>query len=110
MANASGEIVAGCRKTQRPERSAGCAPPMTATATVMTDLRRMLLPKERKTAKDKTAGQFLFVNSASSAGFRAIAGMTRIGILLSIARAYGPGSFGQLSLAMSLVEILRTFS
>jgi O-antigen/teichoic acid export membrane protein len=76
----------------------------------MTESQKILLPKEGEVAKGKTAGEFLFLNSASSAGFRAIAGMTRIGILLSIARAYGPGSFGQLSLAMSLVEILRTFS
>ncbi len=76
----------------------------------MTESWRMLLTRERGGADGKTASEFLFVNSASSAGFRAIAGMTRIAILLSIARAYGPGSFGQLSLAMSLVEILRTFS
>jgi O-antigen/teichoic acid export membrane protein len=43
-------------------------------------------------------------------GTRAIAGSVRIGILLGIARAYGPAKFGQLSLVISMVEILRTFS
>jgi O-antigen/teichoic acid export membrane protein len=50
------------------------------------------------------------VNSVSSVGSRAIAGFARVGILLAIARVYGPGSFGEVSLAISLVEILRTFS
>src|SRR5579863_5850050 len=59
---------------------------------------------------DESSREFLFVNSASSVGSRAIAGLTRVGILLGIARIYGPGSFGQVSLAISLVEILRTFS
>jgi O-antigen/teichoic acid export membrane protein len=56
------------------------------------------------------AGDGLFVNSASWVGIRAISGFVRIGILLAIARAYGPERFGELSLAISVVEILRTFS
>jgi len=56
------------------------------------------------------AGDPLFVNSSSWVGARAIAGLVRVGILLAIARAYGPAEFGQLSLAISIVEILRTFS
>jgi O-antigen/teichoic acid export membrane protein len=55
-------------------------------------------------------GRSLFVSSASWTGARAIAGFTRLGILLAMARVYGPGSFGQVSLAISLVEILRAFS
>jgi len=59
---------------------------------------------------DGSGRELLFVNSASSVGSRAIGGLSRIGILLGIAHVYGPGSFGQVSLAISLVEILRTFS
>jgi O-antigen/teichoic acid export membrane protein len=55
-------------------------------------------------------GGSLFVSSASWTGARAIAGFTRLGILLAMARVYGPVSFGQVSLAISLVEILRAFS
>lgn len=51
-----------------------------------------------------------FVNSASSVGMRAISGVARVGILLAIARIYGPESFGKLSLAIAIVEILRMFS
>jgi polysaccharide transporter, PST family len=51
-----------------------------------------------------------FVNSSSWVGARAVAGLVRIGVLLAIARAYGPVEFGQLSLAISVVEILRAFS
>jgi O-antigen/teichoic acid export membrane protein len=54
--------------------------------------------------------EFLFTNSASTVGAKAIAGFARVGILLTVARVYGPGTFGQVSLAISLVEILRTFS
>lgn len=50
------------------------------------------------------------MNSASWVGARAIAGFARLGMLLAIARAYGPGKFGEVSLAISIVEILRTFS
>src|SRR4051812_43262710 len=50
------------------------------------------------------------VNSASSVVVRAISGLVRLGILLAIARAYGPESFGKLSLAVAIVEILRMFS
>jgi len=50
------------------------------------------------------------MNSASSTGARAVTGFVRVGVLLAIARAYGPGNFGQVSLALSTVEILRTFS
>lgn len=56
------------------------------------------------------AGDPLFMNSASWVGARAISGFVRVGILLGVARAYGPAKFGQLSLALSMVEILRTFS
>ena len=58
----------------------------------------------------KVRGECQFLNSASLVGVRAISGLARIGILLTIARAYGPESFGKLSLAVSMVEILRTFS
>jgi O-antigen/teichoic acid export membrane protein len=51
-----------------------------------------------------------FGNSASWVGTRAISGLARLGILLAIARAYGPESFGKLSLSISVVEILRVFS
>ena len=50
------------------------------------------------------------MNSASAVAVRAISGLTRLGILLAIARAYGPQAFGRLSLAVSIVEILRAFS
>jgi len=56
------------------------------------------------------AGDPLFINSSSWVGARAVAGLTRVGILLAIARAYGPAKFGELSLAISIVEILRIFS
>ena len=49
-------------------------------------------------------------NSLSWVGTRAISGLARLGILLAIARAYGPESFGKLSLSISIVEILRVFS
>lgn len=55
-------------------------------------------------------GGSLFVNSASWTGARAVTGFVRVGVFLAIARAYGPGSLGQVSLALSTVEILRTFS
>jgi O-antigen/teichoic acid export membrane protein len=58
----------------------------------------------------KFGGPGEFSNSVSSVGVRAVSGITRIGILLAIARAYGPESFGKLSLAVSIVEILRAFS
>lgn len=58
----------------------------------------------------KLAGDPLLSNSSSLVGTRAFAGVVRIGILLAIARAYGPAKFGQLSLVISVVEILRTFS
>jgi len=77
------------------------------------DSQNPLPAKDRERAEvaaGKTASEFLFANSACSVGSRAVAGFARIGILLAIARVYGPGSFGQVSLAMSLVEILRTFS
>ncbi|MFL6436225.1 MAG: oligosaccharide flippase family protein [Terriglobales bacterium] len=51
-----------------------------------------------------------FVNSASSVAVRAVSGLTRLGILLAIARTYGPEAFGKLSLAIAMVEILRMFS
>lgn len=50
------------------------------------------------------------VNSTSSVAARALSGGVRVGILLALARAYGPQSFGKVSLAISVVEILRTFS
>jgi O-antigen/teichoic acid export membrane protein len=52
----------------------------------------------------------LFVSSASWTSARAISGLARVGILLAMARVYGPRNFGQVSLAISLVEILRAFS
>lgn len=58
----------------------------------------------------KLAGDPLLTNSSSLVGTRAVSGVIRIGILLAIARAYGPAEFGQLSLVISMVEILRTFS
>lgn len=58
----------------------------------------------------KIAEESLILNSVSWVGARAISGLTRIGILLAIARIYGPRSFGQISLSLSLIEILRTFS
>jgi len=51
-----------------------------------------------------------FLNSASWVGARTVSGLARVGILLAIARVYGPEQFGQLSLAISVVEILRAFS
>ena len=89
--------------------------PMAAMATVMkqTELQNMPVakgPEIADVAAGRSASEFLIANSASTVGFRAVAGFARIGILLAIAHAYGPGSFGQVSLAMSLVEILRTFS
>src|SRR5207248_401646 len=57
-----------------------------------------------------SSGESQFVNSASSVAVRAISGLTRVGILLAIARTYGPESFGKLSLAIAIVEILRMFS
>src|SRR5437764_14324933 len=57
-----------------------------------------------------SSGESQFVNSASSVAVRAISGLARVGILLAIARAYGPESFGKLSLAIAIVEILRMFS
>jgi O-antigen/teichoic acid export membrane protein len=53
-------------------------------------------------------GQFL--NSVSGVGLRAVTGLVRVGILLGIARAYGPELFGRLSLSISIIEILRMFS
>src|SRR5438045_4725225 len=57
-----------------------------------------------------SSGESQFVNSASSVAVRAISGLTRVGILLAIARTYGPESFGKLSLVIAIVEILRMFS
>ncbi len=67
-----------------------------------------IIPTCRKLTK--IAGDPLFVNSSSCVGARALAGLVRIGILLAIARAYGSVQFGQLSLVISMLEILRTFS
>lgn len=58
----------------------------------------------------KEGERLQFTNSASSVAMRAISGLTRVGILLAIARAYGPESFGKLSLAIAIIEILRMFS
>lgn len=58
----------------------------------------------------KSTREGRFMNSTSWVGVRAIAGLTRMGIILAIARVYGPESFGKLSLALSIVEILRMFS
>jgi O-antigen/teichoic acid export membrane protein len=52
----------------------------------------------------------LFLNSSSLVAARSIAGAARVGILLAIARTYGSAKFGELSLVISMVEILRTFS
>jgi O-antigen/teichoic acid export membrane protein len=62
-----------------------------------------------ETALRRLGIQFL-VNSTSSVAARAMSGGVRVGILLALARAYGPQSFGKVSLAISVVEILRTFS
>jgi polysaccharide transporter, PST family len=49
-------------------------------------------------------------NSVFGVAVRALAGFSRIGVLLLVARYYGPAPFGRVALAMSLVEIFRTFS
>jgi len=55
-------------------------------------------------------GSHFLGNSASSVAARALSGGARLGVLLVLARVYGPESFGKVSLAISVVEILRTFS
>lgn len=49
-------------------------------------------------------------NSLFGVATRAVGGFSRIGILLLIARTYGPSLFGRVALAMSLMEIFRSFS
>jgi O-antigen/teichoic acid export membrane protein len=39
-----------------------------------------------------------------------MSGLSRVGLFLLIARAYGPSQFGSLALAVSVTEIFRTFS
>src|SRR5438045_8843498 len=57
-----------------------------------------------------SSGESQFVNSASSVAVRAISGLTRVGILLAIARTYCPEYFGTLSSVIAIVEILSIFS
>lgn len=51
-----------------------------------------------------------FFNSVHWIGARLCSGLSRAGVLLLIAGIYGPANFGELSLAISLTEILRTIS
>ena len=49
-------------------------------------------------------------NSMAGVACRAASGFSRAGILLLIASTYGPLLFGKLALAISVMEIFRTFS
>ena len=49
-------------------------------------------------------------NSIFGVAARAVSGFSRAGILLLIASKYGPALFGKLALAISVMEIFRTFS
>src|SRR5271166_2276328 len=49
-------------------------------------------------------------NSVFGVATRAVAGFSRIGIMLLLASRYGPTLFGKVALAMSLMEVFRSFS
>ncbi len=60
-----------------------------------------------ETERKATVG---LTNSVFGVASRAISGFSRAGILLLIASKYGPTLFGKLALAISVMEIFRTFS
>jgi len=73
----------------------------------------MIRSSEEKTAADSLSlppAQGGLQNSLYTVGTRAISGFTRAGILFLIASRYGPVLFGKLVLAISIMEIFRTFS
>ena len=49
-------------------------------------------------------------NSLFGTAARAVAGFARIGVFLAIASRYGPAQFGRVSLAITVMEIFRSFS
>lgn len=49
-------------------------------------------------------------NSFFGVGTRSVSGFSRIAVMLLIAKSYGPALFGKVALAMSIMEIFRTFS
>lgn len=58
----------------------------------------------------KNTAKLGHANSIFGVASRAVSGFSRAGILLLIASKYGPSLFGQLALAISVMEIFRTFS
>jgi O-antigen/teichoic acid export membrane protein len=58
----------------------------------------------------RTTAKLSHANSIFGVASRAVGGFSRAGILLLIASKYGPGLFGKLALAISVMEIFRTFS
>lgn len=74
------------------------------------DFQRSLMRRLLAAATSRLIHLPSMKNSFFGVAVRAIAGFSRIGILLLVARHFGPALFGRVALAMSMMEIFRTFS